>query len=418
MNKYRIVESGVRSIEPVRTFEDLEIHHPSRNVRGLQTGRPEDFEPRRQHERVDGDFEEIRRTADGRTLVKKDFILLDDAPGHAHLPAPVEGFVHYRRDKTATVQILDRPHVEPQAKVLGQVLHMDPRSFQIPEGGRVQYGQPLGRMSDTGTPGAIHAHVEVEADQFRRYIRDIDSGAIAPGRWPVQDRAAPAHQADDRSASAERTRTTPAPIASRTDGVLEQGEGGLDVRTLQQRLNALGIRDARGLPLVEDGDFGHRTREAVESFQRDHGLEVDGRVGRDTRDALAKPHGTRITDTRHPDYPLFEHLLGKVQAAEAERGLPSGPHSMSIAAALAVQVRQNGLDRIDRIEFNDSAKLVRAVHSPTGRWERELATPPIDTAQASTYSIHAASDRLAELARSRLHEPAEPLRHQAPALTR
>jgi peptidoglycan hydrolase-like protein with peptidoglycan-binding domain len=169
--------------------------------------------------------------------------------------------------------------------------------------------------------------------------------------------------------------------------------------------------------LVEDGDFGRRTREAVESFQREHGLEVDGRVGRDTREALAKPHGTRITDTRHPDYALFEHLLGKVQAAEAERGLPSGAHSMGIAAALAVQVRESGLPRVDRVELNDDAKLVRAVHSPTGRWEQELTTRPIDTTQASTYSLHVASDRLAELARSRQQEVAERQRHPAPVFT-
>lgn len=199
------------------------------------------------------------------------------------------------------------------------------------------------------------------------------------------------------------------------DGVLEQGENGMAVRALQQRLNALGIRDAEGLPLVEDGEFGRRTRDAVESFQRDHGLEADGRVGCDTRAALAKPHGTRITDTRHPDYPLFEQLLGKVQEAEAERGLSSGAHSMGIAAALAVQVRHSGLERVDRVELNDTAKLIRAVHSPTGRWELELATQPIDTAQASVYSLHEASDRLAELARSRQHEAGEPQRTQVPA---
>lgn len=325
--------------------------------------------------------------------------------------------MHYLRDRTAAVRVYDRPFNEPGAKLLAQSLHMDPDSFRIPEGGRVAYGQPLGRMSDSGTPGSVHAHVEVEAGQFRHYIRDIDSGVIAPGRWPAQDRAAPGQPVDARTTSAAGTPARPTQTSSRTDGVLEQGEDGMAVRRLQQRLNAIGIRDAQGLPLVEDGDFGRRTREAVESFQRDHGLDVDGRVGRDTRDALAKPHGPRITDTRHPDYLLFEHLLGKVQGAEAERGLPSGPHSMGIAAALAVQVRQSGLERVDRVELNDTAKLARAVHSPTGRWEQELATQPIDTAQASTYSLHAASDRLAELARSRQHDAAAPRLNQVPALS-
>lgn len=417
MDRYRIIESVGRGTQAVHSYEDLEIHHPSANRKGVASGRLEDFEnPRkRSYARVDGDFEEVRNERDGRVLVKKDFILTRENGGPVHVPSPVAGYVHYLHDRTAAVRVYDRPFGEPGARLLAQSLHMDPGSFRIPEGGRVAYGQPLGRMSDSGTPGSVHAHVEVEAEQFRRYIRDIDRGAIAPGRWPGRVPPAVAPHGDGPSSPVERVRAGSAPTGPGVDGVLEQGEDGIAVRRLQQRLNALGIRDAEGLPLVEDGDFGRRTREAVESFQRDHGLEADGRVGRDTRAALAKPHGTRITDTRHPDYPLFEQLLGKVQGAEAERGLASGTHSLSIAAALAVQVRQSGLERVDRVELNDTARLVRAVHSPTGRWEHELTTQPIDTARAAVYSIHAASDRLAELARARQHEAGEPQRNQLPA---
>jgi hypothetical protein len=234
MDRYRIIESVGRRTQPVHSYEDLEIHHPSANRKGVASGRLEDFEnPRkRSYARVDGDFEEVRNERDGRVLVKKDFILTREGAGPVHVPSPVAGYVHYLRDRTAAVRIYDRPSSEPGAKLLAQSLHMDPDSFRIPEGGRVAYGQPLGRMSDSGTPGSVHAHVEVEADQFRRYIRDIDSGAIAPGRWPGQDCTAPEQQADARRPSGERTLARPNPPASHADGVLEQGEDGMAVRRL------------------------------------------------------------------------------------------------------------------------------------------------------------------------------------------
>ncbi len=187
MSRYRILESVLHSrIENVHSYEDLDIHHPTRNRRGLETGRSEDFEARRIHQRVDGEFEEVRPLADGRTLVKKDFILTHDAAGAVRIPSPVDGYIHYLRgDPNAAVRILDRPHHQPGAKVLAQALHMDPDSFQLKEGERVAYGQPLGTQSDTGTPGAVHAHVEAELDQFKRYIRDIDSGVITPDSTPA-----------------------------------------------------------------------------------------------------------------------------------------------------------------------------------------------------------------------------------------
>jgi hypothetical protein len=416
MERYRITESVGRRIEPVRSYDDLEIHHPTANERGLRTGRLSDFEQphKRHHARVEGDFEEVRYERDGRILVKKDFILSREGGGPVHVPSPVSGYVHYLRDATQAVRIYDRPFGTPGARLLAQSLHMDPGSFRIPEGGRVAYGEPLGLMSDTGSRGSIHAHVECEVEQFRRYIRDIDNGTIAPGRWPGRPDRPQAHGATD----ARPGEGAAAPRGSTQDGsagTLDAGDQGTAVRELQRRLNHLGIRDARGLPLVEDGDFGGRTREAVEAFQRAHGLEVDGRVGRLTREALAQPHGRRITDTGHPDYALFERILGQVQAAEAARGVPSGPHSMNIAAALLVRMREDRVAHVDRVEFNADATSIRVVHSPTGLREHEIATRPLSTWQASMQSIHESSDRW--IASSQV--PArETLPERQPALTR
>lgn len=185
MPRYRIVESVGRRIENVHTYDDLDIHHYSKNKDGLVTGLPEDFERGRVHRRVDGEYEEVRQQPDGRTLVKKDFVLSHDGQGPVEIPAPIGGYVHYLHDRTAAVRIYDRPFGEPGAKLVAQVLHMDADSFQLGEGERVAYGQPLGTQSDTGTPGAVHAHVEAELDQFKQYIHDIDTGAITPDSYPA-----------------------------------------------------------------------------------------------------------------------------------------------------------------------------------------------------------------------------------------
>jgi peptidoglycan hydrolase-like protein with peptidoglycan-binding domain len=153
--------------------------------------------------------------------------------------------------------------------LLAQSLHME-RGTSPPQGSRIEYGQPMGRMGDTGSPGSVHAHIEAEHGQFTRYIADIAAGRIAPGVWPARGNA-PVPGPGGAS-----------PGGAMQDGVLRQGEDGTAVRSLQQRLNQLGMRDARGQPLGVDGDFGDRTREAVERFQRSRGIAADGVVGRDT----------------------------------------------------------------------------------------------------------------------------------------
>jgi hypothetical protein len=76
--------------------------------------------------------------------------------------------------------------------------------------------------------------------------------------------------------------------------LLLKGSRGEEVRRLQKNLNAaLGKRpvilDGQNImPLNPDGDFGRRTKAAVEAFQTDYKLrKIDGKVGDETRNALA-----------------------------------------------------------------------------------------------------------------------------------
>jgi peptidoglycan hydrolase-like protein with peptidoglycan-binding domain len=90
------------------------------------------------------------------------------------------------------------------------------------------------------------------------------------------------------------TATPPAPAPATvpcTQQVLQQGNTGSCVKTLQHDLNLLAahVLDVNGnpvilgpFPLQEDGIFGPLTRQAVEGLQRAMGIKVDGIVGPQT----------------------------------------------------------------------------------------------------------------------------------------
>lgn len=63
---------------------------------------------------------------------------------------------------------------------------------------------------------------------------------------------------------------------------LQYSDTGNDVKILQQKLNKVGMTDANGKKLVEDGEFGSATKYAVRVFQKKYRLEVDGIAGKDT----------------------------------------------------------------------------------------------------------------------------------------
>jgi putative chitinase len=66
--------------------------------------------------------------------------------------------------------------------------------------------------------------------------------------------------------------------------------GDARVRALQQRLNALGVGDAGGRPLVIDGKLGPKTTAAIKSWQRKNGMAPTGTIN---AAALRKLTGAR-----------------------------------------------------------------------------------------------------------------------------
>ena len=81
---------------------------------------------------------------------------------------------------------------------------------------------------------------------------------------------------------------TPDPAAPTQEPILRTGSEGEAVKNLQGRLYTLGYYQGE-----IDGQFGPATKEAVQAFQRQNGLEADGIVGGETRQILfsaeAKP---------------------------------------------------------------------------------------------------------------------------------
>ena len=93
-----------------------------------------------------------------------------------------------------------------------------------------------------------------------------------------------------QSAPAQSTSVEPASVesVSSSQETLRQGDSGQAVEALQSALN-----DA-GAELPETGYFGSMTDAAVQEFQAEHGLQVDGVVGPETYGALGDSTGSAL----------------------------------------------------------------------------------------------------------------------------
>ncbi|WHO93219.1 peptidoglycan-binding protein [Xanthomonas campestris] len=207
------------------------------------------------------------------------------------------------------------------------------------EGQTLSAGDAIGTMGGRGPNGnsqyAQHVHYQ---------LRDANGKLTSPETFWNQG-----HQHESGARQSQ-------PSAPAGNGTLRHGEQSGDVGKLQQDLNRLGVRDAQGNRLAEDGRFGDNTREAVIAFQKQHGLQPDGVVGRNTQAALsaqpaqtqsqagetqvAAPKGTSLNDASHPDHALHNAIRSK---------LPS-MISNETAANVTLQAKQNGIDSADKLQ--------------------------------------------------------------------
>jgi len=191
---------------------------------------------------------------------------------------------------------------------------------------------------------------------------------------------------------------------------LEQGTHSTAVTTLQADLAKLGYGHDRDRPLKADGDFGIHTRHAVERFQHDHHLTVDGKVGPLTQQAMHSAlqaqtrqgalHG--LDDPHNPDYAMYEQALAGVRAIDAQYGRAVDQRSFNLAAALVVEAKQEGMTRIDQVALGGDSKNIYIVQQPTSPMET-ARHGSVDTLKAMQTPVAQSSEAVAKA-----QSPAEP----------
>lgn len=393
---------------PSRTIYDAAYAHFFESGRRYEYGRPDNPRPGRDQSRLERDAD-----GDGRLGVDCSAFVWrglrnagfnvpgDSAAGFTtHTLFNGRNVTQFARENFDVISAQDarRPNGHLQRGDL--LLFADARGNQhigivsgYDERGRIQY---LGSQSSTGPAtvtiepggywdgggtrivGALRARPEF---QTRAPVAGVGGDAPARATEPIRDRAAgPARNGDMRAAGALSG-------GALSDGMLRHGERGADVLGLQQTLNRLGIRDARGNALAQDGVYGDRTREAVTAYQRANGLRVDGIAGPETLNHLGRRLPGRVevearvegpvgvAHAAHPQHALF--------AAIRER-LPPGT-SDAVAAHVTLRAVENGIDRpqaLQDITVRDGRALVRGT-TPGFRVAVELAAPAPSLEDAS-----------------------------------
>ncbi|MDV2451959.1 peptidoglycan-binding protein [Xanthomonas hortorum] len=250
---------------------------------------------------------------------------------HPTVHSPVSGTVTFAGGNYGTVKIRDAQGNSHE------ILHLE--GLKVKEGQALSAGDAIGTMGGRGPNG-----VNQYAQHVHYQLRDANGKLTSPETFWNQGH----HQ---ESGARQAQASTHA-----GNGTLRQGDHNPDVGKMQQDLNRLGVRDAQGNRLAEDGRFGDNTREAVIAFQKQHGLQPDGVVGRNTQAALsalpaqaqtqagqtqqAVPKGPSLNDASHPDHALHTAIRSR---------LPS-VISNETAAHVTLQAKQNGIDSADKLQ--------------------------------------------------------------------
>jgi hypothetical protein len=141
--------------------------------------------------------------------------------------------------------------------------------------GQVSAGQNIGKSGNGNGAVDAHLHWEIRTDGGGFSGQDGRVGTIDP-----------APEYSSACLGANPTSTPPVggnPAPDCHSQVLRRGASGECVSHLQNHLNEFGYG------LYVDGDFGQNTQNAVNNFQSNRGLTVDGVVGPDTWAALHTP---------------------------------------------------------------------------------------------------------------------------------
>ncbi|WP_458070045.1 XVIPCD domain-containing protein [Rhodanobacter sp. BL-MT-08] len=194
--------------------------------------------------------------------------------------------------------------------------------------------------------------------------------------------------------------TASAPHASKPVTGLDQNTRDAGVHDLQANLAKLGYKDGHGQPLQADGHFGLDTRHAVERFQQDHGLTVDGIAGPKTLEAIqqaqTKHAAPNLTDPKNPDHALYEQARSAVHKLDASIGRTPDLQSDQLAASLVVSAKHQGMTAIDTVVLSEDGSHAFAVQGRHDSPLRQIAfvptaeavNTPLDKSSAAAQAVH------------------------------
>lgn len=196
------------------------------------------------------------------------------------------------------------------------------------------------------------------------------------------------------------------------EGTLKLSSNGAAVHTLQSELSKLGYAGGDGKPLKADGAFGLETLNAVELFQHDHHLIVDGTAGPKTLKALDQVQIKNVTpslaDSKNPDHALYEQALAGVHRLDANMGRSPDEQSSQLAAGLVVAAKHEGMTKIDNVMLSEDGSRAFAQQGERVSSLKHIAY--VQTAEAVNTPV---AQSTATAAQIKLPEPI-PHAHAAP----
>lgn len=220
------------------------------------------------------------------------------------------------------------------------------------------------------------------------------SDPLSEARELLQDRSQTKQQSHDSNAH----KPAHAQAAAETSGVLREKAHGADVQKLQQTLQQLGYKDANGNELKADSAYGQRTGEAVKAFQRAHGLQDDGVVGRDTLNALKQAEKTPLlSEKTNPDHPLFNQAVSKLEQL-GPNAFANRQQLVNAAGHMTFEAKVSGLQRIDMVaQSKDGSGLFAVQGQPSDPAHQRIYT---DKATAAERPLEQSSNAVRQEAQS------------------
>ncbi|MGV7186703.1 XVIPCD domain-containing protein [Xanthomonas axonopodis] len=204
------------------------------------------------------------------------------------------------------------------------------------------------------------------------------SDPLSEARDLLQERS----QNKQQSHPASEHKPSQAHAAADAPSVLRENARGAEVRTLQQTLQQLGYKDAGGNELKVDGAYGQRTSDAVKAFQRAHGLQDDGVVGRDTQAALKQAEKTPLlSEKTNPDHPLFNQALNKLEQL-GPNAFANRQQLVNAAGHMTFEAKVSGMQRIDMVaQSKDGNGLFAVQGQPTDPAHQRIYTEKATAAE-------------------------------------